>query len=255
MTGAAALVALAEEEVRAMILVFARIGAVALFLPPMGEGSLPARVRLAVGLALSVILLPVAPVRAPEAEPGAFMATLVAEGTVGLAIGILLRLAVIALQICGTIIAQATSLAQLMGAAGLEPLPVIGHILVVSGLALAVMADLHLRVAFALLGSYDIVPLGAALSPAAFSEAIVGRVSAMFGLAFSLAAPFVIAALLYNLALGAINRAMPQLMVVLVGAPAIVGATLALLALVAPFLLQVWLTALHGALAAPLGGP
>ncbi|MFC3118840.1 flagellar biosynthetic protein FliR [Jhaorihella thermophila] len=38
-------------------------------------------------------------------------------------------------------------------------------------------------------------------------------------LPFSLSAPFVIASLLYNLTLGAINRAMPQLMVTLVGAP------------------------------------
>ena len=47
----------------------------------------------------------------------------------------------------------------------------------------------------------------------------VARVGAAFALALGLAAPFVIAAVLYNLALGVINKAMPQLMVALVGAP------------------------------------
>ena len=45
--------------------------------------------------------------------------------------------------------------------------------------------------------------------------------AASFALALSLAAPFVIASLLYNVALGVINKAMPQLMVAFVGAPAI----------------------------------
>ena len=65
---------------------------------------------------------------------------------------------------------------------------------------------------------------------------------------------FVVAALLYNLALGAINRAMPQLMVSFVGAPALTLGGLALLALSAPVILTVWRTAMDAALTTPLGG-
>ncbi len=59
-------------------------------------------------------------------------------------------------------------------------------------------------------------------------------------MAFTLAAPFILAALLYNLALGAINRAMPSLMVTFIGAPALTLGGLVLLALATPFLLQIW---------------
>ncbi len=55
-----------------------------------------------------------------------------------------------------------------------------------------------------------------------------------FALGFSLAAPFVIAGFAYNLALGAINRAMPQLMVAFIGAPAITAGGLLILMLAAP---------------------
>ncbi|HBQ37312.1 MAG TPA: flagellar biosynthesis protein FliR, partial [Rhodobacteraceae bacterium] len=61
-----------------------------------------------------------------------------------------------------------------------------------------------------------------------------------FALAFTLAAPFLIASLIYNVALGVINRAMPQLMVAFVGAPAITAGALFLMFLVMPLILVVW---------------
>lgn len=66
--------------------------------------------------------------------------------------------------------------------------------------------------------------------------------------------PSSLAALLYNLALGAINRAMPQLIVSFVGAPALTLGGLALLALCTPFLLAAWQEAMQAALAQPFGG-
>jgi flagellar biosynthesis protein FliR len=78
-------------------------------------------------------------------------------------------------------------------------------------------------------------------------------VRSSFSLAFSLAAPFVIASMIYNLALGAINRAMPQLMVSMVGAPALTLGALALLAVATPYLMAAWLQAFEQYLANPFG--
>jgi flagellar biosynthetic protein FliR len=58
---------------------------------------------------------------------------------------------------------------------------------------------------------------------------------------------------LYNIALGVINRAMPALMVSFVGAPALAGGGLALIAVICPIILMVWLQNLHGFLAQPFG--
>jgi flagellar biosynthetic protein FliR len=80
-------------------------------------------------------------------------------------------------------------------------------------------------------------------------------VAASFGLALSLAAPFLIASLLYNVALGVINKAMPQLMVAFVGAPAITWGGLFLLLITTPFLLPVWFASFQAALVTPLGAP
>ena len=47
---------------------------------------------------------------------------------------------------------------------------------------------------------------------AAGPESCICQIAHSFGLAFALATPFVIASLIYNLALGVINRAMPRKM-------------------------------------------
>jgi flagellar biosynthetic protein FliR len=69
----------------------------------------------------------------------------------------------------------------------------------------------------------------------------MAQVSRAFSLAFTLAAPFVILSVLYNCALGVINKAMPQLMVAFVGAPVITLGGLFVLALSAPAMLSFWL--------------
>lgn len=77
----------------------------------------------------------------------------------------------------------------------------------------------------------------------------------MFANAFTLAAPFVITSLIYNVALGAINRAMPQLMVAFVGAPAITAGGLILLMLISPLILSIWLDEFNIRLANPFAMP
>lgn len=253
----ATLLGFGREVVVAGFVVFFRVGAAMALLPAFGEQLVPMRVRLGLGLAFTLI---VAPTVAPQAlalgaQSGGWLRALGTEVVAGLAIGIALRLFVIALQTGGTMAAQATSLAQFFGGAGVDPQPAISQLLVVSGLALAVMAGLHVRLAELLVLSYDFMPMGEFPPGWMLAQWGVAQVARAFALAFSLAAPFVIAALVYNMALGAINRAMPQLMVAFVGAPALTLGGLILLLLVVPGALAVWMGALNGFLADPTGMP
>jgi len=175
------------------------------------------------------------------------------EVVAGLALGIVFRLMVMALQIAGTIAAQSASLSQFFGGVGVDPQPAISQILLVGGLALAAMAGLHVRLAEALIGSYTLLPPGRFAPATAMTEWGIAEVSRAFALAFGLAMPFVIAALIYNIALGAINRAMPQLMVAFVGAPALTAGGLFLLFLVAPMVLMLWWQAFDVVLGDPFG--
>lgn len=226
--------------------VFLRIGAVAALLPGFGESAVPQRVKLGLVLALTAIVAPAVPVGALTLGGHG------AEIVTGLAIGLGLRLLVLALQTAGAIAAQATSLSQILGGMG-EPQPAIGHLLTITGIALAMAADLHLRVVEFLILSYDMFPAGQMASAGAMAEWGVAQVAHAFRLAFILASPFVAGSLIYNVALGIINRAMPQLMVSMIGAPALSLGMLVMLAVILPLALAVWILALNDWLAAPFG--
>jgi flagellar biosynthetic protein FliR len=123
-----------------------------------------------------------------------------------------------------------------------------------AGLALAVAIGLHIRIAELFIYSYDVFPLGALPSGEDVASWGLSQVSKAFSLAFQMASPFIAASLIYNIALGVINRAMPQLMVVFVGAPALTLGGLTLLAMASPLLLQLWHKALITYLANPFAG-
>ncbi len=255
MSGLAAFMALSQEVLWLHAVVFLRVGPVMSLFPGFGEQSVPIRIKLALALVFTVI---VAPAVIPEIShlpttAAEFSWLAITETVVGLAIGVGLRLFLMALQTAGSMAAQATSLSQILGSAGMEPMPAMGHLLVVGGLALAMLMDFHVHVAAMVIATYGLFPVGALPEAAALSEWGVMQVAGAFALAFSLAAPFVIVSVLYNLTLGIINRAMPQLMVVFVGAPVITAGGLFLLFLLAPTMLSLWMSALEGFIANPFG--
>ncbi|MGB4827897.1 MAG: flagellar biosynthetic protein FliR [Paracoccaceae bacterium] len=242
----------AEDFIWQAALVFLRVGAAVALIPAIGEQMVPQRVKLAVAVALTAI---VAPAVAGQSQlPTGLLGPLATEAAAGLIIGFGLRLLVLGLQTAGTIVAQSTSLAQMFAGTGPEPQPIVANLFVLAGLALFVAMGGLSRATGLLIMSYDLIPQGQLPAAADLAEWGLGRISAVFGLAFSLAAPFVLAALLYNLALGAINRAMPQLMVTMVGAPVLTLGGLVLLAVTSPIILSVWKEALDLALDRPFGG-
>lgn len=256
MNGLADLMQIAGQAWWTGFVVFLRVGSALSLFPGFGERSVPVRVKLALALALTAV---VAPAAAPQlaavtGAPPPLAWLVVTETATGLILGIGIRLFLLALQTAGSIAAQSTSLSQILGAAGVTPLPAMGQILVVGALALAMSLGLHVRLAQMLVLTYGLFPVAELPDAAAVSEWGLRQVAGAFALAFTLAAPFVIVSVLYNLTLGIINRAMPQMMVVFVGAPAITAAGIALLLVLAPTMLRLWVDALQGFMDNPFGG-
>ena len=255
--GMARLLDLTQAGLVGFMLVFARISGVMLLLPGFGERVIPARVRLGVTVAFTLVVWPMLAPELVATDPArAFLGMLIVEVSIGLMLGIAIRLMVVALQLAGSIAAQSTALAQIFGAGvAPDPMPAIGNILMLAGVTLAVASGLHVKVAIAMARSYEILPMGLPVPAADVAAWGTARVAQAFALGFSLAAPFVIAAFAYNLALGAINRAMPQLMVAFIGAPAITAGGLLILMLAAPVILHFWIGRMDLALADPLALP
>ncbi|UPH72405.1 flagellar biosynthetic protein FliR [Abyssibius alkaniclasticus] len=254
----AAIMAQVNPMIGAAVLVFMRIGAFVALLPGFGEQTIPMRLRLAAILAFTLISWPlVAPNLPTDLPPFPALAVLMLiELAIGALMGIAVRLLVMALQIAGAIAAQTTAVSQMAGVAVTpEPMPAIGNALVLAGLALALAAGLPAQAVRAIAESYAVFPAGVLPVAGDVAQWGVARVADAFALGLTLAAPFVIAAFGYNLALGFLNRAMPALMVAFVGAPAITAGALLLLMLAAPLILNVWHDRLSATLEAPWALP
>jgi len=247
----------AEGLVLVAMGVFARVGAAAFLVPGLGERAIPVRVRLMAALGIAVMLAPLIEAHAGQAPatPLALAVVLVAEAVVGLVIGLAFRFLVFALQTAGMVAAQHLSVAQMFGAGvAPEPEPTIATLLAMGGITLALMAGLHVHLVTTLAGLYDIFPFGRFPAGADLARWATERVAETFTLGVMLAAPFVAIGFAYNLALGALNRAMPQLLVALVGVPALVWVGMVILALVLPALMDAWLARLDHVFTDPLGG-
>lgn len=245
---------LAPDVLMLFFLVFLRIGAAMFVLPVFGEGMLSVRVRLTIALAFSFVVMPTvaSSFGSLGSQDSNWGRMIFAEVLAGLLIGLLLRFHIMAIQVAASIAAQSTSLSQLLGTNSIDPQPALGMILYVAALALAVELGLHIQFAMMFIASYQIVGLGQPIGSVS-SGILIEAASMSFRFGFVLAAPFVAMSLTYNLALGVINRAMPQLMVAFVGAPAITMGAIVLLVLAAPLMLMLWAEALYLQIQAPFG--
>ncbi|MBT9385864.1 flagellar biosynthetic protein FliR [Pseudooceanicola sp. CBS1P-1] len=249
----ARLMSLAQDQLWQGALIFLRVAAFTSLLPGFGEQAVPVRVKLVIALCLSAVVVSAAPeIRIPPGPDWpTFLRFLGTETVAGLGLGLGLRTFMMGLQTAASMMAQSTSLSQILGNAGTEPMPAIGHILMIGALALAMLMGLHVHAVLYLLISYQAMPAGSWPAGADLSDWGLRLIAQSFRMAYTLAAPFLIVSLIYNLTLGVINRAMPQLMVAFVGAPLITFGGLALLWVLAPQILTLWAEAVFGFLRNP----
>lgn len=220
-------------------IVFLRVGCAVGFLPAFGDQSVPIRIRLIVAILLTAVMSPALAPLSVTIQDAFFP-----EILNGLFWGILVRILVLALMTAASIAANAASLSQVFPNQS-EPLPVVGHLFILGGLAIAFQEGLHIRLVEYLMASYQLLPVAEWPDSRLLAKVVTAQGARAIELALMLSMPFVFVGLLYNLALGAINRAMPQLMVTLIGAPALSLGGLALLALASPLILHMWVDALN----------
>jgi len=224
-------------------LLFCRLGAAVMLLPGLGEQEIPATLRLALGVVLVPLLLPVlgpALPAAPEAV-GEALRLIATEILVGLWIGTLARFIAMALAQAGQIIATMIGLTSpLQGDLELgAQATVLGRALGAATAVLILSTGLYAIPLGALVHSYAVLPAGAPLG-GAVAESAARAAGESLDLALRLAAPFVLGAILFNVALGLVSRLAPQVQIFVVAAPAQILAGTGLLMLLLPVMIAVW---------------
>jgi len=220
----------------AFLLTFARIGTMVMLIPGLGEQNLPSRVRLTMALVLTAILMPAhqQAYHVDLKELGPVILLLLQEIVIGAVLGLTARLAISALQIAGTVVAQqlgfgfVTAVDPTQNQQGV----LVGNFLTVLGIALIFATDLHYLVIAALNDSYNIFKPGEMPLTGDVAKHVTQIVATAFRIGIQLAAPFLVFGLLFNLGLGVLSRLMPQMQVFFNGLPLAILLGLLLLLLV-----------------------
>ena len=207
--------------------------------PVLSNAAMPARIRLAAGLAISLALAPALPPPPPVPAASWLGLTIVFEQIlIGTMMGFALRLAFAALDVAGELIGlqmglsfatffdpdaggQSSVIAQFLGLlAALVFLAMNGHLL-----AIWLVAE-----------SFSVLPVGSLPFNAVSLAALVKAGSMMFALGVLLALPLITALLVTNLALGVLARVAPALNIFAVGFPVTLALGFLVLMLSLPYM-------------------
>ncbi|HXW19493.1 MAG TPA: flagellar biosynthetic protein FliR [Roseiarcus sp.] len=227
--------ALAPRAAIGAFVLFCRIGACLMLAPGFSSAQIPTQVRLFVALAVTLTLTPLLVERVPGPalgdDPILTLRVIAVESLVGGMIGVLTRLFYFALE------ALALGAATMLGFASPsgfqiesdETMAPLATLISFAAIALLFATNLHWELLRGLMASYDVVPVGADFNTRLALKQIADALRESFGLALRIASPYVIYALVVNLALALVNRLTPQVQVFFVATPFVAAGGLLLL--------------------------
>lgn len=231
-----------------LVLTYLRVQTCILVMPALGERALAGRVKVAVAMSLTPLLVEFVRLDMPDFSQSeaakARLPLVMAEMAIGFALGMMVRVMVFAINIAATAIASTASLSQIMGASNEASPHPIGNMYHLAGIALVMVLGLPLLLVNMLADSLVFWPLGQTPSIDNLLGSFVGLVATSFKLAMLLSAPFILGGFLFQALSGVISRVMPALPVVFIGAPAAIGLALMALVVVSPMILSLWADAL-----------
>jgi flagellar biosynthetic protein FliR len=227
----------------ALALVLCRVSMVVMLMPGLGEIDAPPTVRVGLSLGLAILLLPSIATRVPSVPDGvAGPQMIAAELLTGLALGWLARLPALALGMAGAIISLLIGLANV-----LQPDPALGgqstalaRLFGIAAPVLILATGLYTLPLSALAGSYNLIGPGGVLPAGDAAELLIKVAGSALGLALQLSAPFLVAGIVFQVAVGLVSRVAPQLQAFTIAAPGQILGGMVLLGLLASRILSTW---------------
>lgn len=207
----------------AYLLLFARVGAVLILLPVFSEEAVPGQVRLllALGLTLALSGLLGGNVLAHARDESTLLGILLAELLVGLSLGMLVKLFFQAIGMAGSLVSMQVGLSSALlfdpGLGG--QVPVLAKLCALAAALVCLGLGIHHLWLAAIVRSYSVFPVGAVPNLGDLAHLAVATISQSFALAVSLAGPFLVYGLLFNLALGFSSRLAPAIQVFFIAQP------------------------------------
>jgi flagellar biosynthetic protein FliR len=209
-----------------------------LLAPPFNSRSIPAPVKGALALALSVALMTRIAPGLPEPTTGFLVVGAITEVVIGAALGFVVHVLFAAVQYAGDLI-------DLTGGFSLQPAydPLsmttsssVGRLHYLLATTLLFTSGGHLLIVRGFATSYEGMPVGGSVPTEQLAQVLITALSMMFLAALQIAGPMVAVLLLADVALALLSRAAPALNIFSFGFPVKILLTMALLGLTFPLL-------------------
>ncbi len=212
-----------EQMVADFALPFFRIGAMLMVAPLFGAGTVPARFRILLALALAASIAPLIPSPPPvDALSQHSVLMIIQELAIGVTMGFMVQMVFDAIIIGSQTIAMGMGLgfAMMVDPQRGVNVPILSQFFVIVTTMMFLALNGHLILIKVLIQSFTTLPPGTAGFGREGLWAVVSWGTQMFAGAILIALPAVVALLIVNIAYGVISRAAPTLNLFAVGFPA-----------------------------------
>ena len=191
--------------------------------PIFGERSIAQRIRIGFAMMVALVIYPTLSGSMPPmpVSPIALAALFFKEMSIGLLLGLTMRILMSAMHTAGSVIAFQTGLsaAQAFDPSQGTQSVVVAAFLNLIATVMILATNLHHLMLRGMVYSYDKFPITDTLVVADFASVAVEFVSSSFLLGFQIASPFIVYAMIYNLSLGLVARMVQGFQVFFVGMP------------------------------------
>lgn len=213
-----------EGVVLALFAAFCRIGGCILVLPGFSTARIPTTIRVLLALTVTIALLPVMwdqlypQIRGTTQD---YLLLCLFETLIGVVLGLIARFYALGLQFLGTVVTMMIGLNTPPAGDVLEDASEgqLTNILTFAGLMVLFMLDFHHQVFLAIADTYRSLPPGSVFDPQKALVSMTDTLSATFYVMLRLASPFILFNVLFNLAIGFINKLAPIVPVYFISAP------------------------------------
>lgn len=213
-----------QGTVLVLFAIFCRIGACIMTLPGFSSARISMTIRFFLAFAVSMAMTPLLFDTIYPSVTGttaSLIGVIVAELLIGLMYGLVPRLYVLGLQFAGSAISMSIGLNTPGATDILEDSPEnqMTNLISFGGLLVLFMMDFHHVVFRALVDSYAVMPLGGMPDSQKMLITLTDTLSQTFMLMLRLASPFLIFGLMFNFAVGLVNKLAPQVPVFYISTP------------------------------------
>ncbi len=211
-----------DAWITAFLFPLARIFGLLASAPIFNNVAQPQRIRLGVGLVITLAIVPVLPPM-PAVPPGSWLGfvILAQQILIGVLLGFTLRIAFAAIDVAGDLIGfqMGLSFAVFYDPQNAGQTPVLSEFLGLLAMLIFLAMNGHLLTLQVLVESFRLLPVSATPFSTGGISSMLAWSSVLFSAGLLLALPLIAALLIANLAMGVLARVAPQLNIFAVGFP------------------------------------